>query len=695
MREKVGLHRQSLTAQIVLSFMGLVLLTAVVAGGLAVWIIRGQIEQQAWGQVDQASRTTVALYANWRSKVEDLATLTSQRPTLQTLAGQRNTAALAAYLQTLRTDTELDLLRVCDADGRVMAEAGTAVSPTLCVLPDAASLHRVTAENGRPQIWLLAHHTIQQANETQRPGHVLVGVQLNDAFMVQLQTQTGLAHALFAGSELAASSFTNGPVPPEAATTSEPAASRFTIQNVPYYANTLDIHQPADEPATSFSHTVALDVSGIAAARRDLIWVLTGSIALAVVASSVLGVFLAGRIGRPLTQLAEAAQLFSTGDLQHPVLVRPGVREVSQVAEALEQARTDLQDTISELRQAKSWTDHLLESIVEGIVALDENGRITFFSPGAERITGWRQEAASGQPLDAVFPLAGPPEQLPPGRPIKLTYEAGNGRHLTLSITGAQLTPPGSSGRQVALVLRDVTETEILHRLLGEFLANITHEFRTPLAALAASAELLREQADDLAPAERQELFTSLHLGILGLQTLIDNLLESASLEAGRFRITPRPADLGEIVGEAAYTMRPLQDKYHHRLLVALPANIPTLHADPRRTIQVLVNLLSNAIKYSPDGSTISLSAVVEEGWVRVTIADEGPGVPAEYQGDLFQPFHRPDPEQQPAPYGAGLGLSVVKAIVEAHGGMVGMANRAAGGAAFWFTLPLASGDGR
>ncbi|MCA9875850.1 MAG: HAMP domain-containing protein, partial [Anaerolineales bacterium] len=665
MREKIGLHRQSLTVQMVLSFVGLVVLTAVVAGSLVIWVVRSQIERQAWAQLEQASRATTALYANWRSKVEDLATLTSQRPTLQTLLAHDEAAALTAYLQTLRADTELDMLRVCVQDGDVLAEAGTAVTLAGCALPSPTGLHALSDENGREQIWLLSSHAV---NGTAGPqGQVLVGVKLDDALMRQMEAQTGLAHSLFLDSTLVAASLPLAQAAPAPANAVPNAYTRrFTVQNVPYYAVILDLRRAADDQSALIHDVVALDVSDMVAAQQSLLWALIGSIVLAVAASSLLGVFLARRIGHPLTQLAGAAEQFSTGDLQHPVWVQSGVREVSQVAQALEQARADLQQTITALRQSKGWTEHLLESIVEGIVTVDENGRIAFFSPGAERITGREEETAVGQFLETVFPSVTAIEAF--SRPQKMIYETADGRHLTLSITSAQLTPPGASGRQLALVLRDVTETEILHRLLGEFLANVTHEFRTPLAALAASAELLRDQVDDLAAAERQELFTSLHLGILGLQTLIDNLLESASLEAGRFHISPHPTDLGELLGEAAYTMRPLQEKYHHHLLIDLPAEIPKLHADGRRTVQVLVNLLSNAIKYSPDGSTITLAVQVDGRWAKVTVADEGPGIPAGYQASLFQPFRRPDPEQRPGQAGAGLGLSVVKAIVEAHG---------------------------
>jgi signal transduction histidine kinase len=242
----------------------------------------------------------------------------------------------------------------------------------------------------------------------------------------------------------------------------------------------------------------------------------------------------------------------------------------------------------------------------------------------------------------------------------------------------------------VALVFRDVSEEEAIHRLLGHFLANVAHEFRTPLSALAASVELLMDQAPDLSAAELEELLSSLHLGVLGLQTLIDNLLESASIEAGHFRVHPRPSNLGEIIAAAIHTMQPLLDKHDQRLVVELPAAIPVVLADPRRTVQVLVNLLSNASKYGPDEAEIKVTAGVRGAWIHVSVADSGAGVAPEYHKDLFQRFVKPASGSDRAQVGAGLGLSVVKAVVEAHGGAVGVDDRADGGAIFWFTLPRA-----
>jgi K+-sensing histidine kinase KdpD len=214
-------------------------------------------------------------------------------------------------------------------------------------------------------------------------------------------------------------------------------------------------------------------------------------------------------------------------------------------------------------------------------------------------------------------------------------------------------------------------------------------EFRTPLAALAASVELLLEEESDYSPEEQAELLSSLHLGILSLQTLVDNLLESASIEAGHFRVSSRPYSLVRIIAEVSATMQPLLEKYEQHLVVDLPKDVPTVRIDPRRTGQVLVNLLSNASKYGPPDEDVILSATVTNDFVRVNISDRGPGVSAEHRDDLYRRFVYPQANPDSLKIGAGLGLSVVKAIVEAQGGQTGLDDRPDGGSTFWFTLPI------
>ncbi|MBN1136197.1 MAG: PAS domain S-box protein [Anaerolineae bacterium] len=388
------------------------------------------------------------------------------------------------------------------------------------------------------------------------------------------------------------------------------------------------------------------------------------------------------------------------------------VGEAASVAQALESARADLQQTLAELRQEKAWTDHLLESIVEGIVTLDRQGHITFFSQGAERTTGWQRDQVLGRACDQVFRPVGTNEPFTqlipaPGGKRRIAVELRDGRQAILAVTGARLLPPEGNDARVALVFRDVSEEEAVHRLLGDFMANVAHEFRTPLSAVAASVELLLDQAPELitaradhpheteaelrgADAELRKLLASLHAGILGLQTLVDNLLESASIETGHFQVYPRPSNLGEIIAEAIRMVQPLVDKRGQRLAIDLPTAIPVVQADPRRVAQVLVNLLSNAAKHNPDNAEIGILVNVQGDRVRVAVADRGPGIPVEERNVLFRRFAHPSTGYDPAKAGAGLGLSVVKAVVEAHGGEVGIEDRPGGGVVFWFTLPAA-----
>ena len=696
MSKQIQIDLRSLPVQMILSFVALVLLTAVAAGLPATWLLRDQLERQAWAQVEQGSRAAEALYAARLNEITDLATLTAQRPTLRELARKGVQADLQNYLQTLQEGAGLDLLLFCTPDHQFVAQIGGTSADIPCTADLSPGLHAVPA---RPAsgLWLLSAQEVVTEN-LDRLGIIVAGAMLDDKFATRMRAETGLEHSLLADGLPVASSLaarrTEQSVPLNLQGT-------YILDSQPYYYARLAAPIPSYGDGSDLQVELALAVADIVATQRRLIWILAGSILAAAVVASTLGVLLARRISRPLKQLAVSATTLSKGDLSTPLDVEAQVHEVAMVAQVLEGARVNLQATLSDLVQEKMWNEHLLEAIVEGIVILDRHGHITFFSHGAERITGHRRDDVVGQACDHVFEPAEtdqPFSQLipPPGQRRKIPVRLPDGRDAILAVTGARLFPPqvGASipdrpEDRVALVFRDVSEEEAVHRLLAHFLANIAHEFRTPLSALAASVELLVDQAPDLSPAELDELLTALHLGVIGLQTLVDNLLESASIEAGRFRISPRTARIEEIIAEAIRMIQPLLDKRRQRLMVELPTALPVVQADPRRTVQVLVNLLSNASKYGPDNSEIAIGAAIDGNWARVTVVDQGEGIPPEQRSDLFRRFVQLSSGNARAHYGAGLGLSVVKAIVEGHGGSVGIGDRPGGGASFWFTLPV------
>lgn len=321
----------------------------------------------------------------------------------------------------------------------------------------------------------------------------------------------------------------------------------------------------------------------------------------------------------------------------------------------------------------------VLHALPEGIMVIDAQARIRFVNRAAEQITGWTTGDAVGRDVSEVL-----------AQPADAIHALIRGSRLMLQdVECTALSFTEADEPHTALVLRPPAPQDSDRALHSYFLANITHEFRTPLAGLNASLELLMDEIAYLSPAEVDELLSSIHLSAAGLQALVDNLLESVNIEAGHFALSRRPVHLNRVLAEAIRLVQPLLDRRRQLLSLTEPLRLPRVLADPTRLTQVVINLLSNASKYSPLDSTIEVSLAQDGDRVRVAVADQGPGVPLEDRGRLFRRFVRSRSSEQA---GIGLGLSVVRRIIEEHHGAVGVEDRPGGGAVFWFTLPLAEG---
>ncbi|NIM94414.1 MAG: PAS domain S-box protein [Anaerolineales bacterium] len=701
--EAKGLHRtphtknrrldpRSLNLQLVIAFIGFTLMTAIAVGLPALLLLGNQLESQAWTQLEQGASASQALYAARENELLNLATLTAQRPTIRSIMTAQNFEDPPRYLQTLQQTAGLDLILLCNASNELIATTGSLNDSEKCSILKTTNFS-VDETAGDTSVLMHAMSLIQEEGEDL--GGVVVGLFLDHEFASSMKHQTGIEHTFTYRGEPFASSFPSTVTPRAldsrgSSTQSDEGAQRysFEVADEVYYATRYQLN------STPVEVEVALGVQDIASTKKVLTWGFAGGILIVAIMGSILGVHFARRVSGSLTGLTEAAASFSKGDLESQVTVDDRVREVALVANALEGARIDLQKTLSELRREKAWSDDLLKGIVEGIMTLDEKGRITFFSPGAERITGWRSDMVIQRSCDEVFLPVDTDRKFSEFLPIQRGYqriavELRDGQQATLAITEAKLAPSEAIDADVVLVFRDISEQEAMHRLLSNFLANIAHEFRTPLSSLAASIELLVDQVEELSESEIHELLSSLYLGTLSLQTLVDNLLESASIEARHFHVSPRAADLAQIIGEATRVMQPLIEKRKQQLVVELPTSIPAIYVDPRRTIQVMVNLLSNANKYAPDYSMIAINARIKDDWVKVSVADQGPGIDPNQRANVFRRFSRVESGDNEATYGAGLGLSVVKTIIEAYGGEVGVDKEDGGGSIFWFTVPI------
>jgi signal transduction histidine kinase len=218
-------------------------------------------------------------------------------------------------------------------------------------------------------------------------------------------------------------------------------------------------------------------------------------------------------------------------------------------------------------------------------------------------------------------------------------------------------------------------------------LATVAHELRGPLTALATSSELLAEDFAQLDPAQVKDMLAAMHRRTLWLQGLVENLLCAATIREGRLQLYRQSLSVSDLIEDVKAVVDPLLAQRGQRLRVR-HSRLPEVLADGRRLGQVLVNLILNASKFSSPDTYIDVTISARSGAVRVAVADRGPGVPPDQAQRLFDPYYRAPATAGGGKDGVGLGLSIVKSIIEAHGGRVGVESRRGGGARFWFTVP-------
>ncbi|HKU16347.1 MAG TPA: sensor histidine kinase KdpD [Steroidobacteraceae bacterium] len=259
---------------------------------------------------------------------------------------------------------------------------------------------------------------------------------------------------------------------------------------------------------------------------------------------------------------------------------------------------------------------------------------------------------------------------LPEQRHLLATF-AGQ---LGLALERAQLAEKAEAARISA-------ETESLRNTL---LASISHDLRTPLAVIAGASSTLAERGQDLDEASRTSLARSIELKAREISELVSNVLDLTRLESGQIALRREWESLDDLVGSALARVEERLRSYP--LEVQIPADLATVHVDADLVVQALANLLDNVAKYTPAGTRVRIAARDEDEWVRVTVDDEGPGLPATDRDRLFDKFQRGRDEGTVV--GAGLGLAICRAIVAAHGGTISAGDRPGGGARFQFTLP-------
>jgi len=357
----------------------------------------------------------------------------------------------------------------------------------------------------------------------------------------------------------------------------------------------------------------------------------------------------------------------------------------------------ELYQQVSDERQSLST---IIENSAEGVMILDPAGRIQVFNRALSRITGWDADEALDHPAAEVLALRDrqgqpialpePPDQRTSAAEDR-TYVEGDvvrrgGPPITVGVTVTPLYDEEGTLARTILNVVDITRFRQAEELKSTFVSVVSHELKTPVALIKGYAETLRREDADWDRETMQESLDVIAEEADHLTHLIDSLLEASRIQAGGLKLTPTDVQLprlAEKVVDGFQTQTGI-----HTFEIDFPPDFPAMWGDPERLQEVLSNLVSNAVKYSPDGGTVWVGGRSDRTGVTIYVADQGIGIPPEEQSRIFDRFHRVDSGLHRRTEGTGLGLYLVKAIVEAHGGRVWVESAPGRGSIFMFTLP-------
>ncbi len=711
MRQLVNSIRQrfqkmSLSQRLILNLVLVVVAIIVFIGiptNLAMW---RALEDQVWLRVQDAQSATNGLYNAEVTRLKKLAGLIAGRPTLSTLIQQRDLASMKPYLDALKAESgNLDAVQVITTDFQAGDPLAGLPSPAEFLAGNEPYYANFITIGNPAQLYIVGVSQIQSSTQgNPLLGYVVVAREIKSDYMKTLEQETGLAQSLIVSGRRVATSLPAAPdwsLDPKSALTVEKTGQACCTKGAAldqtYYVGLMPISNSHGN-VIALSE-VALPGNSIRQGMVNTILISAGFSVLVMLVASYLVARQARSITLPLQQLSKAADQISQGNLDVSTPEESGVPEINQLSRHFELARNQLRHTLAVTQREMKHAERLLSLLPKGVIALDENDRITFFNPDAEEILGYKSAdverlhythvfpPAPGEPL-TVGELLHKPSDSPVAQRVNVLDARGKPLLLYVAVSPVDNNPPSGYGSERVVVIRGVTEEEAVNRLRLNFLANVAHEFRTPLSGIAATSEILDEEGTMLTPNELRELVETIQLSTLHLQTLVENLLESTTIEAGCFQVHRRPINLHDVIEDTSELMSPLLKRRKQKLIMSVPDKLPRVWADANRLVQVLVNLLSNASKFSPMNGKIEMKVAQDPEWVTFAVLDSGPGLPTNRFADLFKRFVTAS-QSHDTQYGIGLGLSVVKSIVEMHGGQVGAENLPQGGAKVWFTIPI------
>jgi signal transduction histidine kinase/HAMP domain-containing protein len=665
-----------------------VVLLAVAAIAIACGILLNRlVQQQALVRAQLAVATARELLRRAGEDSLSDARVLAERPTLQRLLESEPNSGLEPFLRRYSDSTDTDVAAVIRGEAAI-AQSGPEVNwaQIATALQEQGERFLIAPKNGGPIIWGAAAAI---------PGSEMRAVTLkftSNAALASLSRQVG--------AQLSVTNFATYHAPPDdemtplhtQALTGPGGAAAGKLRHGDPYAATIVLAAQTGEVVGLLD--ARLSSAEFGSATRKFEWILAVIAIIVAVIAGFLGVLYGRWLAQPVVALRGLAERMGRGDFSVAI---PAVAplEVDALARSMDEMRRNLVNLTDALRQREAEAQTVLSGVVEGVFAVDSERHIRYANaqvarllqrPESEIVGRFCGDVLQPQPHNGERPcvrncpiLAARTSPQSSAREI-LCLRDGSTRSTIV------LSAPPVQGVQVQ-ILRDETDLEAARRARDSVLGNISHEFRTPLAAQLASIELLRDGLKDMPREAQQELLSNVERGVLRLMRLIDNLLESVRIEAGQDTIRQQPVDLLDVVVDARELIAPLLRQRQLSVSIDDSGIGAIVRGDAQRLGQVFVNLLSNAAKFAPEGSTIRLGGQRSGAQVDVWIEDDGPGVPDGSSSAIFERFQRGVGTEPDAP-GLGLGLWIVKSIVERHGGTVRMERTSEQRTRFTLSLP-------
>jgi len=406
---------------------------------------------------------------------------------------------------------------------------------------------------------------------------------------------------------------------------------------------------------------------------------------------------------QPILKLKDVTHQFSLGNY-NVELPKKSADEVGLLTRSIGQMRNKIQESIEQLVEKEKMQRVILESVPDAIITMDTKGIIQSFNPSAEKIFQYDKNQVIGNNIKMLMP-----------QEFSLTHDQDIKNHKPLSVPkviGSQRELMGikKDGTQFPIeitvntivtdgktiftgVLRDITERQKVDRLKDEFVSTVSHELRTPLTAIKGSLDIVTKGLNLDLPEQASSMLDISNRNVERLLTLINDILDISKLESGEVNFVIEKIKIKPFIKNITEMNQEYAKKYNTIFKCINCDNDVSVNVDRDRLEQVMSNLLSNAAKYSPENVPVEIFTAVNDGVIRVSVKDYGPGIPEDFQNSLFEKFTQSDSGDTRQVGGTGLGLNISKMIIEKLGGRLGFETVIDKETTFYFELPIVKTD--